>query len=101
MPVPKKYLPASPNYVHLVALMSHVMKSFDPCKLHIGLGPGRGVDDAVATLLNYVLCHLEDAKTHARVLYMDISSAFNTLQPHLLSLTCCLRNVFVESGLAL
>ena len=43
------------------------------------------MEDAVATLINYVLCHLEDAKTHAsRVLYLDISSAFNTLQPHLL-----------------
>ena len=31
-----------------------------------------------------ILCHLEDAKTHARVLYLDMSSAFNTLQPHLL-----------------
>ena len=42
------------------------------------------MEDAVATLINYVLCHLEDAKTHARVLYLDMSSAFNTLQPHLL-----------------
>ena len=42
------------------------------------------MEDAVATLINYVLCHLEDANTHARVLYLDMSSAFNTLQSHLL-----------------
>ena len=43
---------------------------------------GRAVEDAVATLTNYLLCHLEEAKTHARVLYLDLSSAFNTLQSH-------------------
>ena len=41
------------------------------------------MEDAVATLINYVLCHREEAKTHARVLYLDMSSPFNTLQPHL------------------
>ena len=45
---------------------------------------GRGVEDAVDTLIIYVLCHLEDAKTNARVLYLDMSFAFNTLHPHLL-----------------
>ena len=49
--------------------------------------PGRGVDDVVATLLNYVLCHLKEAKLHARVLYLDMNSAFNTLLPNLLYTT--------------
>ena len=35
-------------------------------------------------IINYVRCHLEDAKTHVRVLYLDMSAAFNTLQRHLL-----------------
>ena len=60
----------------------------DPMQVAYRPGPGRGVDDAVATIINYVLCHLEDAKTHARVLCMDMSSAFNTLQPHLLFKKC-------------
>ena len=42
------------------------------------------MEDAVTTLLNLVVGHLENAKAHARVLYLDMSSAFNTLQPHLL-----------------
>ena len=42
------------------------------------------MEDAVATLINYVLCHLEEAKSHARVLYLDLTSAFNRLQPQLL-----------------
>ena len=96
IPVPKKPRPASPNDFHPVALTSHVMKSFekivktmimnrtvhflDPQQLVYR--PGRGVEDAVATLLNFVHCHLEKAKTHARDLYLDLSSAFNTLQHH-------------------
>ena len=42
------------------------------------------MEDVVATLINCVLCHLEDAKTHARVLYLEMSYVLNTLQPHLL-----------------
>ena len=98
MPVPKKSRPAIPNDFRPVALTSHVMKSFEKIiktmimtrtdhlldPLPFAYRPGKGVEDAVATLINYVLCHFEDAKTHARVLYLDMSSAFNTLQPHLL-----------------
>ena len=43
-----------------------------------------GVEDAVATLINYVFCHLEEAKTHARVIYLDMSCVVYTLQPRLL-----------------
>ena len=80
IPVPKKPRPASPNDFHPVALTSHVMKCFkkivktmimnrtvhllDP--LQCAYGPGRGVEGAVATLLNLVHCHV-----------------FNTLHPHL------------------
>ena len=98
VPVPKKSRPVIPNDFRPVALTSHVMKSFEKITktmimtctdhlldpLQLAYRPGRVVEDAVATLINYVLCHLEDAKTHAIVLYLDMSSAFNTLQPHLL-----------------
>ena len=50
----------------------------------ICISAGERVEDAVTTLLNIVVGHLENAKAHARVLYLDMSSAFNTLQPHLL-----------------
>ena len=46
--------------------------------------PGRGVEDAVATLISFVFCHLEGAKTHARFLYLYMNSALNMLQPDLL-----------------
>jgi len=65
-------------------IMIHTDHLLDPLKF--AYRPGRRMKDAVATLINYVLCHLEEAKIHARVLYLDISSTFNTLQPDLLFL---------------
>ena len=44
----------------------------------------RGVEDATATLLNLILKHLEGSNTHAKILFVDFSSAFNTIQPHIL-----------------
>ena len=73
VPVPKISRPASPNDFRPVALTSHVMKSFEKIikimimtrtdhlldPLQFAYRPGRGVEDAVATLINYVLCHLD------------------------------------------
>ena len=59
--------------------MTRTYHLLDP--LQFAYRPGRVVEDAVATLIKLIL---EDDKTHARVLYLDMSSAFNTLQPHLL-----------------
>lgn len=36
------------------------------------------------TLLDYIYKHLESPNNHARLLFVDFSSAFNTIQPHLL-----------------
>ncbi len=41
-------------------------------------------EDATATLLNLIFKHLEGSKTHAGILFADFSSAFNTIQPHIL-----------------
>ncbi len=46
----------------------------------------RGVNDATITLLNLLYKHLERSNTHARLLFIDFSSAFNTIQPHILAL---------------
>ena len=45
---------------------------------------GKCVDDAVITLLDLICAHLENPKSYSRVLYVDFSSAFNTIQPHVL-----------------
>ncbi|KAK2187396.1 hypothetical protein NP493_167g04053 [Ridgeia piscesae] len=41
----------------------------------------RSVDDAVALGLFYVLQHLDSPNTYARILFVDLSSAFNTIIP--------------------
>ena len=58
------------------------------------------MEDAVATLINDVLCHLEEAKTRARVLSTDMSAYFNTLQPHCL-FKKLISEIKLESELAL
>ena len=42
------------------------------------------VDDAVTTMIHVLCSHLDKCKTYSRVLFVDFSSAFNTIQPHLM-----------------
>ena len=44
----------------------------------------RGVEDAVLTLLHFIQKHLDKRRCYVRVLMVDFSSAFNTIQPHLM-----------------
>lgn len=44
--------------------------------------PTRGTEDAVACLLHSLLQHLESTGNFARLLFIDYSSAFNTIQRH-------------------
>ena len=44
----------------------------------------RGVEDATLTLLHCVTQHLETKMGYVRILFVDFSSAFNTMQPFLL-----------------
>ena len=46
---------------------------------------GRGVDDAKLFILNTMYRHVEGPQTLARILFADFSSAFNTVQPHILA----------------
>ena len=43
-----------------------------------------GVEDATLTLLDTVSKHLDSTGNFVWILFMDLSSAFNTIQPHLL-----------------
>ncbi|KAL7402894.1 hypothetical protein ABVT39_021337 [Epinephelus coioides] len=47
---------------------------------------GRGVDNAKAFIIDTVHKHLEQPNTSARLLFADFSSAFSTLQPHILAI---------------
>ena len=44
-----------------------------------------GVEGNSITLLSFLYNYLEGLGTHARVLFLDFSFAFNTIQPHVLA----------------
>ena len=98
VPVPKKPRITGLNDYRPVALTSVVMKSFerlilphlktittpllDP--LQFAYRANRSVDDAVNLALHSILQHLDSPGTYARILFVDFSSAFNTILPALL-----------------
>ena len=60
--------------------------------LHLNIDPlqfayrkNRSVDDALLYVLNNIYSHLEKAGSSVRIMFYDFSSAFNTIQPHLLT----------------
>ncbi|KAI2664123.1 RNA-directed DNA polymerase from mobile element jockey [Labeo rohita] len=97
-PVPKKPHPSEPNQYRPVALTPIVMKCMEKIILQLILPtvstqldsyqfayrPKRGTEDAVACLLHSLLHHLQTPHNFASVLFVDFSSAFNTIQRHLL-----------------
>jgi hypothetical protein len=98
VPVPKVKLPRVKNDLRPVALTSVLMKCLESfvkktlCKevshvcdkFQFAYKPGRSVDDAILTLLDIICSHLDKAKTYSRVLFIDFSSAFNTIKPHIM-----------------
>ncbi|XP_039459779.1 uncharacterized protein LOC116320226, partial [Oreochromis aureus] len=99
IPIPKRNNPKSLNDLRPVALTSLVMKAMEKIiKQHIirATNPRmdpllfayracRGVDDAKIFILDSIHKHLEVPDSSARLLFADFSSAFNTLQPHILA----------------
>ena len=98
VPVPKKPNSSEMNDFRPVALTSIPMKCFERIILNrlvsdVGhlLDPyqfayraRRGVEDAKLCILNSVYKHLELPGSYVRILFADFSSAFNTIQPHIL-----------------
>lgn len=107
VPVPKKPRVTQMNDFRPVALTSVAMKVFerivlrylkactslvrDP--LQFAYQANRSVEDAVALGLYHILSHLEKSRTYARVLFLDFSSAFNTIIPHKLFEKLSMLNV--------
>ncbi|KAK3561058.1 hypothetical protein QTP86_026377, partial [Hemibagrus guttatus] len=98
VPVPKKTKITGLNDYRPVALASVVMKSFerlalsylkditDPLldPLPFAYRANRSVDDAVSIALHFILQHLDSPGSYTRILFVDFSSAFNTIVPALL-----------------
>ncbi len=98
IPVPKKNRPGDLNDYRPVALTSQLMKTLERLFLNL-LRPqvqqaqdplqfayrtGVGVEDAILYLLHRTHLHLDKGKGSVRILFLDFSSAFNTIQPLIL-----------------
>ena len=95
VPVPKKAKITELNHYLPVALTSVIMKCFerlvkdhitstlpvtlDP--LRFTYRPNRSTDDAITIALHNYLSHLDKRNTYVRLLFIDYSSAFNTIVP--------------------
>ena len=98
IPVPKTNSISQMNDLRPVALTSVamkclekiVLKNFLPfCQPHLdnfqfAYKARRGVEDAILFFSNNVYSHLDRPKGYVRTLFIDFSSAFNTIQPHIL-----------------
>jgi len=63
-------------------LKAEVANNLDP--LQFAYRQGRGTEDAIISIMHLILKHLENNKAYARLLFIDFSSAFNTIQTPLL-----------------
>ena len=98
VPVPKKTNVQCMNDLRPIALTSCIMKVFEWCLLYYldpivsnSIDPyqfayrsKRSVEDAILHVMNNVYKHLEKPGSSVRLMFYDFSSAFNTIQPHLL-----------------
>ena len=105
VPVPKMSLPLVKNDLRPVALTSLIMKTFERIvlkflnpnnlvdSLQFAYRESRSVEDATLFLINAILSHLDKERTYARAMFIDFSSAFNTIQPHLMLEKLMAKNV--------
>ncbi len=100
IPVPKNSKPSCLNDYRPVALTSTVMKVFERLlKKHIcssipatldplqfAYRPNRSTDDAISQVLHSSLTHIDSKNgNYVRLLFIDYSSAFNTIVPNKLA----------------
>ena len=107
IPVPKKPIVKVLNDLRPVALTSAIMKIcekivlnrltlytrryLDP--LQFAYQSRRNTEDAILFMLNNVYKHLDKPGNSVRIMFYDFSSAFNTIQPHLLVEKMKLMNI--------
>ena len=98
IPVPKRSKIESMHDLRPVALIPAIMKVFERFVLKLLLNEvkeqldplqftykaKRNVEDACLLFTNNILKHLEKNRNFTRVLFIDFSSAFNTIQPHVM-----------------
>ena len=60
-------------------ITSNLPNTLDP--LQFAYRPNRSTDDAITIALHTALSHLDKRNTYVRMLFIDYSSAFNTIVP--------------------
>ncbi|GFR65666.1 hypothetical protein ElyMa_005537100 [Elysia marginata] len=97
IPVPKKSQVKELNDLRPVALTSIVTKCFEKIivkevkrcfsvfqdPLQFAYREKRSVEDAILVFFQNIYKHLDVPRSYCRILFIDFSSAFNTIQPHL------------------
>ncbi|KAI2666784.1 hypothetical protein H4Q32_026480 [Labeo rohita] len=95
IPVPKKSPVSCLNDYRPIALTPIMMKCFErlvmhniktslpkhPDPLQFAYRPNRSTDDAISSTLHLALTHLENKDSYVKMLFIDFSSAFNTIIP--------------------
>ncbi len=100
IPVPKKSPVSCLNEYRPMSLTPIMMKCFERLVMHkiktsllntldplqFAYGPNRSTDDAISSTLHLALTHLENKDSYVIMLFIDFSSAFNTIIPqHLIN----------------
>ncbi len=95
IPIPKKSPVSCLNDYRPIALTPIMMKCFERLVMHniktslpntldplqFAYRPNRSTDDAISSTLHLALTHLENKDSYVRMLFIDFSSAFNTIIP--------------------
>ncbi len=95
IPVPKQSPVSCLNDYRPIALTPIMMKCFERLVMHniknslpntldplqFAYRPNRSTDDAISSTLHLALTHLENKDSYVRMLFIDFSSAFNTIIP--------------------
>jgi hypothetical protein len=63
----------------MAQINTSIPETLDP--LQFAYRPNRSTDDAISIALHTALTHLEKRNTYVRILFIDHSSAFNTIVP--------------------
>ncbi len=117
IPVPKKSPVYCLNDYRPIALTPIILKCFERLVMHniktslpntcnplqFAYRPNRSTDDAISSTLHLTPSHLENKDSYVRMLFIDFSSAFNTLIPqqlinklHLLGINNSLCNWILD-----
>lgn len=67
----------------LAHIQSNTAETLDP--LQYAYHPNRSTSDTISAALHIALSHLENKDAYIRKLFIDYSSAFNTVIPHKLT----------------